>query len=37
MEEIRPKHANLVLTKWVFTIKPNPDGMLERFKVRLVT
>ena len=37
MEEIRPKYANLISTKWVFTIKPNPDGTLERFKARLVT
>ena len=36
-EEIRPEHANLVSTKWVFTVKPNPDGTLERFKARLVT
>jgi hypothetical protein len=35
-EEVRPKGANLVSTKWVFTIKVNADGSLERFKARLV-
>ena len=27
---------NLISTKWVFTLKFNPDGTLERFKARLV-
>jgi len=35
-EELRLEHANLVSTKWVFTVKGNPDGTLERFKARLV-
>ncbi|KAI0991569.1 hypothetical protein K3495_g16618, partial [Podosphaera aphanis] len=36
-EEVElPKSANLVSTKWVFTIKTNPDGSTERFKARLV-
>ena len=35
-EELRPDNANLVSTKWVFTVKANPDGTLERFKARLV-
>ena len=28
--------VNLISTKWVFTLKFNPDGTLERFKARLV-
>ena len=36
-EELRPDNANLVSTKWVFTVKAHPDGTLERFKARLVT
>jgi Reverse transcriptase (RNA-dependent DNA polymerase)/gag-polypeptide of LTR copia-type len=35
-EEIQPDGANLVSTKWVFTVKTYPDGTLERFKARLV-
>jgi hypothetical protein len=35
-EELRPDNANLVSTKWVFTVKAHPDGTLERFKARLV-
>jgi hypothetical protein len=35
-EEKAPHGANLVSTKWVFTIKTNPDGSLERYKARLV-
>jgi hypothetical protein len=35
-EEKAPYGANLVSTKWVFTIKTNPDGSLERYKARLV-
>ena len=35
-EEVRPGGANLVSTKWVFTVKLNVDGSVERFKVRLV-
>ncbi|KAI1006420.1 hypothetical protein K3495_g1801 [Podosphaera aphanis] len=33
---ILPKDGNLVSCKWVFTIKQNPDGSIERFKARLV-
>ena len=36
IEEIRPKGCNEVSTKWVFTVKTNPDGSIERFKARLV-
>ena len=36
IEEKAPKGANLVSTKWVFTLKTNPDGSLERYKARLV-
>ena len=35
-EVLRPKDANLVDSKWVFTIKTKPDGTVERFKARLV-
>lgn len=35
-EEKAPQGTNLVSTKWVFTIKTNPDGSLERYKARLV-
>ena len=35
-EYVLPKGANLVSTKWVFAIKLNPDGSIERFKARLV-
>ena len=31
-----PKGANLVTTKWVFIIKLNIDGTIERYKARLV-
>lgn len=36
IEEIPPKDANLISTKWVFTVKTEPDGSLDRFKARLV-
>jgi hypothetical protein len=35
-EVLRPKDANMVDSKWVFTIKTKPDGTIERFKARLV-
>ncbi|KAI0996955.1 hypothetical protein K3495_g11229 [Podosphaera aphanis] len=35
-ECLLPKDANLVSTKWVFTIKTHADGITERFKARLV-
>lgn len=35
-EVFPPSGVNLVDTKWVFTVKPNLDGTLERFKARLV-
>jgi hypothetical protein len=35
-EDIYPEDANLISTKWVFTLKFNPDGTLERFKARIV-
>ncbi|RKF82618.1 hypothetical protein GcM3_023031 [Golovinomyces cichoracearum] len=35
-ECILPNKTNLVSTKWVFTIKTNLDGSVERFKTRLV-
>lgn len=35
-EVIPPKNVNLVSTKWVYTIKLNTDGSIERFKARLV-
>jgi hypothetical protein len=35
-EFVLPKGANLVSTKWVFTIKETVDGKIERFKARLV-
>ena len=31
-----PKGAKVVDSKWVFDIKTNPDGTLERYKARLV-
>ena len=31
-----PPGANLLGAKWVFAIKTNPDGSIERFKARLV-
>ena len=36
VEEIKPRGANLVSIKWVFTVKTHPDGTLERFKARLI-
>ena len=30
-----PKDANIITAKWVFKVKPNPDGSIERFKCRL--
>jgi hypothetical protein len=36
VEEPCPKDANLVSTKWVFTVKDHVDGTIERFKARLV-
>ncbi|SLM41026.1 Reverse transcriptase, RNA-dependent DNA polymerase [Lasallia pustulata] len=35
-EEIPPDGANCVSMKWVFTVKKNLDGTIERFKARLV-
>ena len=35
-EFVLPEGANLVSTKWVFTIKTKSDGSVERFKARLV-
>ena len=35
-EVLQPKDANVVDSKWVFTVKTNPDGTVERFKARLV-
>ena len=35
-ELIPPQSANLVTTKWVFTVKLKVDGTIERFKARLV-
>ena len=35
-EEVPPPSANLVSSKWVFTIKTHADGTLERYKARLV-
>ena len=32
----RPRDANIVTCKWVFTIKYNPDGTISRHKARLV-
>jgi transposase InsO family protein len=36
LEEVPPAGANLISTKWVFTLKFNADGTLERYKARLV-
>ncbi|KAI1008055.1 hypothetical protein K3495_g167 [Podosphaera aphanis] len=33
---VAPADANLISTKWVFTVKLKPDGSLDRFKARLV-
>ncbi|POS82616.1 hypothetical protein EPUL_004806, partial [Erysiphe pulchra] len=35
-EEVAPQNANLVTSKWGFSLKFNADGTLERFKARLV-
>lgn len=35
-ELIPPQGANLITTKWVFTVKLKVDGTIERFKARLV-
>ena len=35
-EVVSPKGANLVLYKWVFTVKITLSGTLDRFKVRLI-
>ena len=35
-EFVLPRGANLVSTKWVFTIKETANGKIERFKARLV-
>jgi hypothetical protein len=32
----RPLHHNVVRNKWVFKVKQNPDGTVERYKARLV-
>ncbi|KAI0999804.1 hypothetical protein K3495_g8395 [Podosphaera aphanis] len=36
VEKIPPKRVNQVTSKWVFTVKMNSDGTVERFKVKLV-
>jgi hypothetical protein len=36
VEEVPPPGANLVSSKWVFTVKYTVDGNIERFKARLV-
>src|SRR5436190_19595324 len=36
VEEKIPKGTNLVLTKWVFTVKLQVDGTVEQFKARPV-
>lgn len=33
---VPPKGANIILTKWVYTIKTYKDGSIDRFKARLV-
>ncbi|KAI7159413.1 hypothetical protein KC324_g13609 [Hortaea werneckii] len=33
---VPPKHANIVTSKWVFTVKYAISGMIEKFKARLV-
>lgn len=36
-EEVKPpKGSNIVTSKWVFTVKRNTDGSIEKFKARLV-
>ncbi|KAI0998247.1 hypothetical protein K3495_g9946 [Podosphaera aphanis] len=35
-EHILPDGANIVSTKWVFTVKLKSDGTIERYKARLV-
>ncbi|KAI0993875.1 hypothetical protein K3495_g14309, partial [Podosphaera aphanis] len=35
-EHVLPRGANLVSTKWVFTVKLKNDGTVERYKARLV-
>jgi hypothetical protein len=35
-EQKQPGGVNLVTTKWVFLVKLNLDGSVERFKARLV-
>ena len=35
-EEKLPKNVNQVTSKWVFTVKYNIDGSIERYKARLV-
>ncbi|RFU24805.1 hypothetical protein B7463_g11533, partial [Scytalidium lignicola] len=35
-EVIPPKGTNLVSCKWVYTIKTNVDGIIKRFKARLI-
>ncbi|CAD6997394.1 unnamed protein product [Ceratitis capitata] len=32
----RPKNGNIIGCKWVFSIKRNPDGSIEKYKARLV-
>lgn len=34
--EVPPEGANLVTSKWVFGVKYNPDGTIQKFKARLV-
>ena len=35
-EKVPSLDVNLISSKWVFTLKFNPDGILERYKARLV-
>ena len=32
----RPQHTNIVTCRWIFTLKYNPDGTINRHKARLV-